>query len=194
MTKQSIKKKNVYIIAGPNGSGKTTFAKMFLPEYAKCENFINADLIAQGLSPFHPENAALKSGKIVLEQIKQYSSVLMDFGFETTLSGKIYANLIKGLKKRGYNIHIYFLWVPSPEVSLARIKERVAEGGHDIPKADVIRRYKRSIDNFFQIYKDLVDNWILFDNSKSAPKVIASYSDGSIKIIIEDLFRKITTR
>jgi len=185
-------KNNVYIIAGPNGSGKTTFAKMFLPEYAKCGNFINADLIAQGLSPFSPEKAALKSGKLVLEQIKQYSASLTDFGFETTLSGKLYANLIKGLKKRGYNVHIYFLWVPNPEVSLARIKERVAEGGHNIPKADVIRRYTRSIDNFFQIYRNLSDYWMLFDNSGQVPKVIADNTDGSIKISNEALYYKIT--
>ncbi|MEI6845672.1 MAG: zeta toxin family protein [Candidatus Firestonebacteria bacterium] len=187
-----MKKNNVYIIAGPNGSGKTTFAKMFLPEYAKCGNFINADLIAQGLSPFSPEKAALKSGKLVLEQIKQYSASLTDFGFETTLSGKLYANLIKGLKKRGYNVHIYFLWVPNPEVSLARIKERVAEGGHNIPKADVIRRYTRSIDNFFQIYRDLSDYWMLFDNSGQSPKVIADNMDGSIRISNEALYSKIT--
>ena len=189
-----MKKKNVYIIAGPNGSGKTTFAKMFLPEYAKCENFINADLIAQGLSPFSPEKAALQSGKLVLQQIEQYSSSFVDFGFETTLSGKLYAKLLRSLKKRGYNIHIYFLWVPDPAVSLARIKERVAEGGHDIPKADVIRRYTRSIDNFFKIYRDLSDNWMLFDNSGQIPKVIAARADRTIKITNEDLFEKLIKR
>jgi len=165
-----------------------------LPEYAKCENFINADLIAQGLSPFAPEKAALQSGKLVLQQIKQYSSSLKDFGFETTLSGKVYAKLIKGLKKRGYNIHIYFLWIPNTELALLRIKERVAEGGHNIPKADVIRRYTRSIDNFFQLYKDLADFWMLFDNSGKIPKVIAENANGTVKITNEDLFSKLMKR
>ena len=146
-----MKKKNVYIIAGPNGSGKTTFATKYLPEYVKCDNFINADLIAKGLSPFSPETVALKSGKLVLEQIKKYSSDFVDFGFETTLAGMLYATTVKQLKLKGYRVNIFFLWIPDPKLALFRIKERVAEGGHNVPEADVIRRYSRSIENFKKI-------------------------------------------
>jgi len=104
--------KNVYIIAGPNGSGKTTFAKEFLPNYAKCPNFVNADLIAQGLSPFSPRQAAIKAGKLVLQQIKEFADRNIDFGFETTLAGKTYLRHFQELKEKGYRLHLFFLWIP----------------------------------------------------------------------------------
>ena len=144
--------RNVYIIAGPNGSGKTTFAVKFLPEYAKCPNFINADLIAHGLSPFSPGAAAIKAGKLVLEQIHEFAKKRVDFAFETTLSGKLYVNLFKSLKEKGYKIHIFFLWVPDADLVISRIKSRVAQGGHDVPVRDVLRRFNRSISNFFKLY------------------------------------------
>ena len=140
--------RNVYIIAGPNGSGKTTFAIKFLPEYVKCSNFINADLIAQGLSPFSPGAAAIKAGKLVLEQIRQFENQGVDFAFETTLSGKLYVKLFKSLKKKGYKIHLFFLWIPDAELAISRIKSRVARGGHNVPVRDVQRRFNRSISNF----------------------------------------------
>ena len=107
-----MKNRNVYIIAGPNGSGKTTFAVKFLPEYAMCPNFVNANLIAQGLSPFSPSTAAIKAGKLVLEQIHRFADSGVDFAFETTLSGKLYVNLFRSLKAKGYKIHLFFLWLP----------------------------------------------------------------------------------
>ncbi|MFH1504969.1 MAG: zeta toxin family protein [Candidatus Omnitrophota bacterium] len=124
-----MRSKNVYIIAGPNGSGKTTFAKTFLPEYASCERFINADLIAAGLSPFSPQQAAVKSGKLVLGQIKEYSENVVDFGFETTMSGVTYLKHFKMLKEKGYKIHIFFLWIPGTQLAIARVKDRVTQGG-----------------------------------------------------------------
>lgn len=108
-----MKNKNAYIIAGPNGSGKTTFATKFLPEYVKCPHFVNADLIARGLSPFSPEHVAIKAGKLVLEQIRELVKKNMDFGFETTLSGKTYLKHFQSLKDNGYRLHLFFLWIPS---------------------------------------------------------------------------------
>ncbi len=156
-----MKANNVYIIAGPNGSGKTTFAKEFLPKYAECTNFINADLIAQGVSPFSPERAALRAGKIVLQQIKEYAGNSADFGFETTLSGKTYLNVIKELKSKGYKVHLFFLWIPDYSLAIERIKGRVAEGGHFVPDEDVIRRFSRSNLNFINSYRTMADTWLL---------------------------------
>jgi len=183
-----MKDKNVYIITGPNGSGKTTFAHTFLPEYAKCTNFINADLIAQGLAPFGPRSAALKAGKLVLEQIREFSRRGADFAFETTLSGRSYARVFKDLKTRGYSLTLFFLWIPRPELAISRIKERVADGGHDVPEMDVKRRFERGIRNFFMLYRPLLDSWTLFDNSSAKPVVIAEEKAGAVTVICEDLF------
>lgn len=183
-----MKTKNVYIIAGPNGSGKTTFAREFLPDYVKCQNFINADLIAQGLAPFEPRSAAMKAGRLVLQQISEYANRGVDFAFETTLSGKLYVNLFRTLKERGYDLHIFFLWIPSPELAIGRIKDRVAEGGHDVPTEDVKRRFTRGIYNFFKLYQPLLNSWMLFDNSESKPVLIAKNKSGHTEIIHKELF------
>ncbi|OIO35857.1 MAG: hypothetical protein AUJ74_04630 [Candidatus Omnitrophica bacterium CG1_02_44_16] len=186
-----MKNKNIYIIAGPNGSGKTTFAKKFLPDYAKCLHFVNADLIASGLSPFSPQIAAMKAGRLVLEQLHDLTNKDVDFAFETTLSGKTYINFLKKIKQRGYRLHLFFLWIPNTELALARIKDRVAEGGHNVSANDVRRRFARSIHNFFQFYRSLLDSWMLFDNSGLVPKLIAEEKDGHADILDKDLFDKI---
>ena len=185
-------KPNVYIIAGPNGAGKTTFAREFLPQYVQCKNFINADFIAQGLSPFSPQAAGLRAGRLVLEQILNFSTRKMDFGFESTLSGKTYYSLLKQLKGRGYSLHLFFLWVPGVELSLARIKERVAKGGHDVPQADVRRRFRRSFSNFLKLYEPLFDSWYIFDNSTTAPNLVAQKENGRLKMINQELFLKLS--
>ena len=183
--------KNVYIIAGPNGSGKTTFANKFLPGYAVCQNFVNADLIAQGLSPFSPRVFAIKAGRIVLEQINGLAKSGVDFGFETTLSGKSYANLLKKLKVKGYKLHLFFLWIPNSQLAIERIKERVLSGGHDVPPKDVRRRFTRSMVNLIRLYQPLLDSWIIFNNSGIIPALIAKNIDGSLIISDEQLFNKI---
>ena len=183
--------KNVYIIAGPNGSGKTTFAKKFLPDYAKCQNFVNADLIAQGLSPFSPRTAAIRAGRLVLEQIRNLGEKNVDFAFETTLSGKSYISFLTELKRKGYSINIFFLWIPNTELALSRIKDRVASGGHDVPAVDVRRRFHRGLYNFLKLYKPLADTWLLFNNADSVPHLIARDRDGKTEIIDKGLFEKI---
>ena len=184
-------KRNIYIVAGPNGSGKTTFAIKFLPEYARCEHFVNADLIAKGLSPFSPGTAAITAGKLVLEQIHQFANRGLDFAFETTLSGKLYVNLFKSFKKKGYKIHLFFLWIPEAELAISRIKSRVAQGGHDVPVQDVLRRFDRSMTNFFTLYQPLADSWMLFDNAGVIPVLIAQGKNGKVRIIDRNLYDKI---
>lgn len=183
--------KNVYIIAGSNGSGKTTFAKEFLPSYANCPYFVNADLIAQGLSPFSPQSVTIKAGKLVLEQIDELSNKGIDFGFETTLSGKTYQRHFQSLKEKGYSLHLFFLWIPSSKLAIARIKDRVEEGGHYVPTVDVKRRFDRSISNFFKLYLPLLDSWIIFNNAGSKPIIIAKKDNSHIDIIDNKLFEKI---
>lgn len=186
-----MKNKAVYIIAGPNGSGKTTFARLFLPDYVQCPNFVNADLIAQGLAPFEPRAAAIKAGKLVLQQIHEYANRGVDFAFETTLSGKSYASLLTELRAKGYFLHLFFLWVPSAELAIARIKDRVAEGGHRVPAEDVRRRFSRGLVNLFALYEPLVDSWMLFDNSKVKPVLIAKRRNGYREVVNEELFATI---
>lgn len=183
--------KNAYIVAGPNGSGKTTFARKFLPKYARCPHFVNADLIAQGLSPFSPRIAAIRAGRLVLERIEGHVKREEDFAFETTLSGKSYAHLFRQLKAAGYYLHLFFLWIPSPELALIRIKERVAHGGHDVPATDVRRRFHRGIRNAFGLYKPLVHVWTLFDNSEKEPWVVAREEAGELRVFNQAVFEDI---
>ena len=167
--KSSSQNPNLYIIAGPNGAGKTTFAKEFLPQYAKCKNFVNADLIAQGVAPFDPETAAIKAGRIFLKQLHLLAEQNADFAFETTLAGKTYLSFLGKLKAKGYVIHIFFLWIPSVDLAIARIKDRVTKGGHHIPNKDVRRRFRKSFYNFMNYYQPLVDHWHMIDNSLIPP-------------------------
>ena len=160
-----------------------------MPDYVNCPNFVNADLIAIGLAPFEPRAAAIKAGKLVLQQIHEYATRGVDFAFETTLSGKGYATLLSELKKKRYGLHLFFLWVPSPELAIARIKDRVSEGGHNVPAEDVRRRFARGIRNFFNLYEPIVNSWMLFDNSKAKPVLIAKKNNDHMEIINEDLFK-----
>ena len=179
---------NLYIIAGPNGAGKTTFARKFLPQYVECLEFVNADFIAGGLSPFAPERAAIHARRLMLEQIHSSTESGLDFGFETTLSGKTYVKLLPEMKRRGYFIHIFFLWIADVELALERIKLRVRNRGHHIPEAIVRRRFGRSLPNFLRFYKPLADSWTIFDNSGDVPKMIAFEESGRLEIVDRDLF------
>jgi len=164
--------KTCYIIAGPNGAGKTTFAEEFLPKDANCLNFINADLIATGLSPFRPEVAAIRAGKLMLELIDRCIQKGESFAFETTLSGRTYIKKIKYMKAKGYRVFIYFLKLASVDLAIERVKLRVAEGGHDVPVEDIRRRFHRSWKNFQEIYKPLCDSWVVYDTSGPKPIIV----------------------
>ena len=165
-------KNKCYIIAGPNGAGKTTFAKEFLPIEAECLNFINADLIAQGLSPFQPDKMAIEAGRLMIQHINECVRRHESFAFETTLSGKGYVKKIMDWKAQQYNIIIYYLKIPTVEFAIERVKLRVSQGGHNVPEQDIIRRFERSWINFEQIYKPLADSWIVFDTSGNQPVIL----------------------
>jgi predicted ABC-type ATPase len=187
--KNKSRKPHLYIIAGPNGAGKTTFARKFLPDYAKCLEFVNVDLIAGGLSPFAPDKASLRAGRIMLEQIHSLGNRGLDFGFETTLSGKTYIRLLKDLKKRkGYHIHLFFLWISSVKLALERIELRAQQGGHSIPESVVRRRFNKGISNFFHFYRLVADRWIIFNNSGDVPELIAFEESRKLEIVDPGLF------
>ncbi len=164
--------KKCYIIAGPNGAGKTTFANEFLPIEAECLNFINADLIAKGLSPFQPEKVAIQAGKLMIQQMNEFVNKNQSFAFETTFSGKEYAEKIRSWKSQNYEVIIYYLKLPSVNLAIERVKLRVAQGGHNVPENVIRRRYERSWENFQHIYKQLADSWTIFDTSGKIPVIL----------------------
>lgn len=161
---------NLYVIAEPNGVGKTTFARKFLPDYADCKLFINADLIAERVSPLAPETAAFHAGRLMLEEIGRYAKRRADFGFESTLAGRSHLSLLRKLKREGYAVRI---WVTNSNLTLKRITGHVLLSGHDVPESVQSRRFGRSIRNFFTHYRPLADSWCLFDNSGPQPLLIA---------------------
>lgn len=163
--------KRIVIIAGPNGAGKTTFAREFLPNEANCPNFVNADLIAAGLSPFAPELAAFKAGRLMLESIAEHVRRGESFAFETTLSGLTYAQMIPAWRADGYVVKLMFLSLPDAEMALARVAARVAQGGHSVPD-DVVRRRFAAGESNFDRYKYLVNSWQLYDNSGIPPVLL----------------------
>lgn len=162
----------IILIAGPNGAGKTTFAREFLPQEAGCPVFVNADLIAAGLSPFAPERAAIQAGRLTLQAIAQHVARCESFSVETTLSGKAYARQIPSWRQLGYRVELYFLSLPSADMAVQRVAERVRQGGHDIPEATIRRRFASGRRLLVDVYQPLVDKWILYDNSGDEPMLI----------------------
>lgn len=164
--------KKIISIAGPNGAGKTTFARSFLPAEAHCPQFINADLIAAGLSPFSPESAALKAGRLMLEELERLSRQGSSFAFETTLSGSSYLHHIRKWQELGYHVSLFFLTLPSAEIAIERIAQRVKQGGHHIPEDVIRRRFVLGKRNFENFYRVAVDAWAVYDNSNDEPTLI----------------------
>jgi predicted ABC-type ATPase len=162
----------IIIIAGPNGAGKTTFAREFLPSEAACPVFVNADLIAAGLAPFAPETAALQAGRLMLQELARHFAAHTSFAFETTLSGRGYLRQIGEWKKTGYRVKLIFLQLASAEEAIARVAQRVKQGGHHIPEDVIRRRFVAGKNNFEQLYAPVVDAWALYDNAGSAPVLI----------------------
>jgi len=167
-------KKKIVIIAGPNGAGKTTFAREFLPREADCPDFVNVDLIAAGLSPFNPDRAALRAGRLMLQEIHRRVQAGESFAFETTLAGRNYARLIPQWRAAGYYVRLIFLSLPSADLAVGRVRARAAQGGHNVPEEVVRRRFDAGLRNFERLYRKLVDRWILYDNSEPRPRRIAA--------------------
>jgi predicted ABC-type ATPase len=177
----------IYVIAGCNGAGKTTFAKQFLPHEVKCLNFLNADLIAQGLSPLDTNAAALKAGRLLLAEFRLFVARRKTFAFESTLSGITYLSMLEQAKRGGFRIHAHYLWLPNPTVAIGRVRDRVKQGGHNVPVADIRRRFGRSLKHFVHDYAPLADRWALWDNQTSPPRLMAESETcppGQLKAII----------
>jgi len=170
----SEKNPHVIVIAGPNGAGKSTTAPMLLKGTLGVTEFVNADVIAQGLSAFQPERAAFHAGRVMLERLHYLAKERVDFAFETTLASRSFAPWIAKLKQSGYTFHLVFLWLPSTDFAVARVAERVRMGGHDVPEETIRRRYNKGIENFFRLYRPLSVTWRLYDNSEpSWPRIVA---------------------
>lgn len=164
---------NLYVIGGANGSGKTTVSLSLLPTLLGVFEYVNADAIAAGLSPLNPEAMAMQSGRLMVKRIKALADANADFAFETTLAAKSFIPFLRECKKKGYTINLMYFWLRSPDLAVERVARRVASGGHSIPEVDIRRRYERGLKNLLNLYLPLCDGWMVFDNSDSAPRLIA---------------------
>lgn len=181
--------KNLYIIAGCNGAGKTTASFTILPEILNCKEFVNADEIAKGLSPFQPEKVSFEAGRIMLNRINELLETNQNFAFETTLATKSYKSKIIEAKKKNYNVTLLFFWLETIDLAIERVKTRVIEGGHNIETEVIKRRYINGIKNLFEIYLEIADEVLIFDNSFGTPEVIAEKSlETEIKILSKTKF------
>ena len=178
-----MKSKTIYIISGCNGAGKTTASYTILPEILNCKEFVNADNIAAGLSPFQPEKVAFEAGRIMLERIKYLLETNETFAIETTLATKIYKNKLSNAIENGYSVKLLFFWLPNVQMAIDRVAIRVSEGGHNIPIDVISRRYFRGIENLFKIYLPLCNEWAVFDNSDGQPQMLAQGIKSEIDII-----------
>lgn len=173
----------VYVIGGPNGAGKTTFAREFLPA-ARVVEFLNADLLAAGLSPLQPSTMAVRSARLLLGRWRELLTLRRDFAFESTLSGRTYATMLREARTAGYQVRLCYLWLPSVAMSFRRVRQRVRKGGHDVPEADLRRRFLPSLRNFFSLYLPLADEALLFNAAGSPPQLIARWK-GRTELLIE---------
>ena len=175
----------VFIIIGANGSGKTTTAKQILPHFLGIYEYVNADEIAAGLSPFSPESVAIQAGKLMLKRLDYLCQNQINFAFETTLSGLNYLRFLAKCKERNYQINLIYFWLNSPQLAITRVKQRVASGGHNIPEDTIIRRYYRGKKNLVESYLPLCDTWIIYDNSSLPSQLIAEKGQGAVPIIYQ---------
>lgn len=175
--------KHLYIISGPNGAGKTTASYTVLPKILQCKEFVNADEIARGLSPFNPESVAIEAGRLMLKRISDLLQRNESFSIETTLSSRSYFRLVEKAHSQGYDVTLLFFWLKSPLQAIERVAERVAKGGHDIPKDIIVRRYWEGLDNLFKIYMPIVDTWILVNNGETPRSIVATGGKDQTTII-----------
>ena len=185
--------RKLYIIAGCNGAGKTTASYTILPEILECEEFVNADEIARGLSPFRPERAGIQAGRLMLERIKSLIDQGQTFAFETTLATKSYKNLIQVAKDKGYSTTLLFFWLNSPNLAVKRVEARVKEGGHDIPEKVIRRRYENGLKNLFSTFKSVVDSWIFIDSSSESYELVAEKTASKEVVYQSDIWNKLKT-
>ena len=178
----------VYVIAGPNGAGKTTFATEFLPNFVDCREFLNADLIAAGLSPFAPESQNIKAGRLLLERMRELKAERKTFGFETTLSGRTYFKILRDLKDSGYRIELFFLWLPSSDLAVSRVAGRVRQGGHDVPVPDIQRRFELGLKNLVHRYRAMADTFSLFAAWTAPPELICEDDSGVLNVHSRELY------
>jgi predicted ABC-type ATPase len=184
---------SLYIIAGPNGAGKTTFIKRFAPKRLALLDFINADEIARGLSPLAPERAQIEAGRLVLGRFQQFVGEGRDFVLETTLSGRGYRRHFERARSAGYSIQLDFLLLPALEHSVQRVADRVELGGHNVPLADLQRRFKVSVQNLFSIYRPVIDNWSIYDNARQVPVLLAYGGPSELTVVEEARFSRIVS-
>jgi predicted ABC-type ATPase len=176
---------HVVVLAGANGAGKSTTAPVLLRGKLGVAEFVNADTIARGLSAFAPERAAIDAGRVMLRRLEQLAAQRHDFAFETTLASRTFAPRIARWMEAGYAFHLVFLWLPNAEFALARIRERVQLGGHDVPEDTVRRRYRRGLENFFALYQPLATTWRFYDNAHAQPRLVAR-GDRTGRIVVLD--------
>ena len=181
------------VVAGPNGAGKTTFVMNWLSRFTGCRNFVNADLIAAGLSPLSPQSEQVKAGRLFLQEVRQHVARREDFAFETTLSGKAHLALIRKLLADGWRAELYYLWLPSADAAVERVAGRVACGGHDVPPEIIARRYSRGIANLLDHYAPLCSETICLDNSGRIPKVIF-VRNGGLGVRNQKLYNELVER
>lgn len=177
----------LYLIAGPNGVGKTTFADRYLPDEARQLEFVNADLIARGLSPYDPDSVSIEAGKMALRRIDELIARGIGFTWETTMSGRTAVRWLRQARNAGYFLKTYFLWVQQPEITIGRIRQRIVEGGHRIDEEVSRRRFFRTIQNFFEIYRPLMDSWKLLESDPAGPRLLAVEKGG--RLVVRDRSR-----
>jgi predicted ABC-type ATPase len=174
---------NLFVIAGPNGAGKTTYARRFLPQEMRCSEFVNADLIAAGLSPFNPASAEFEAGRIMVRRLQQLAAARADFSFETTLSTYGYVSMLEGMREAGYRIRVDFLWIRELEISRRRVSSRVVKGGRNIPDDVQARRFGKGIRLLLEHYRPLVHFWRVFDNSGAEPHLVVEEEDRVLRVV-----------
>ncbi|MBP3227181.1 MAG: zeta toxin family protein [Bacteroidaceae bacterium] len=183
--------RKLYIISGPNGAGKTTASYTVLPDVLNCREFVNADEIARGLSPFNPASVAVEAGRLMLARIKTLLEQGQTFAIETTLATRSYINLVRQAQQKGYVVSLLYIWIESPELAIRRVAERVSKGGHDIPENVIRRRYRLGLQNLFGLYMPKVDDWIIVNNTHPPRRTIAQGTQTSQITYENDTFNKI---
>lgn len=184
--------KTLYLLAGCNGAGKTTAAYALLPGLLGCREFVNADEIARGLSPFQPETVSIQAGRLMLARLRELLAAGETFALETTLATRHYLRFVQEARAQGYFVSLFFFWLNSPDLAVSRVKERVREGGHHIPEPVIKRRYQSGLRQFFTAYCTTVDSWSFIDNSNGAGQLLAASAAGETTIANEFLWQQLT--